>query len=108
MCQFLSEASAVRSHMKGINGSSPQPCYYVVQVENIPRYNMIRAIKVSYLILIDEEKHDGQNLQDKDEQEEDEELWRHKWKVRRQLSHLTPHLSICRKRPQGGIMGICL
>lgn len=41
---------------------------------------MVRVIKVSYLVLIDEEKHDGQDLQEEDEQEEDEELWRHKGK----------------------------
>lgn len=39
---------------------------------------MMGAVKVSYLILVDEEKHDGQNLQEEDEQEEDEELWRQK------------------------------
>lgn len=49
-------------------------------MENITRYNVMRAIKESYLILIDKEKHDGQNLQEEDEQEEDEELWRHKGK----------------------------
>lgn len=48
---------------------------------------------MSYLILIDEEKHDGQNFQHEDEQEEDEELWRHKGR-----SHLIPRLSICRGR----------
>lgn len=36
----------------------------------------MRAIKVPYLVLVDEEKHYGQNLQEKDEQKEDEELWR--------------------------------
>lgn len=80
MSQFISEPSVVISHLKGISGCSPQPCYYLVQVENITRYNVIRAIKESYLILIDKEKHDGQNLQEEDEQEEDEELWRHKGK----------------------------
>ncbi|TNN58839.1 hypothetical protein EYF80_030988 [Liparis tanakae] len=30
----------------------------------------------SYLVSVDEEKHDGQNLQEEDEQEEDEELRR--------------------------------
>jgi len=29
---------------------------------------------VSYLVLVDEEKHDGQDFQKEDEQEEDEEL----------------------------------
>lgn len=50
--------------------------YYGVQVEKIIGYNMMRVIKVSYLVLVDEEQHDGQNFQEKDEQEEDEELWR--------------------------------
>lgn len=65
--------------------------YYLVQVEKITGYN-IRANKVSYLVLVDEEKHDGQNLQEEDEQEEDEELQRHKGKREGQLSHLTHHL----------------
>lgn len=56
---------------------------------------MMSAIKVSYLVLVDEEKHDGQNLQEEDEQEEDEELWRHKGKRE-------DHLSVKRKkRPKG-------
>ena len=29
---------------------------------------------MSYLVLVDEEKHDGQDFQKEDEQEEDEEL----------------------------------
>lgn len=37
-------------------------------------------MKVSYLVLIDEEKHDGQDFQEEDEQEKDEELWRQKGK----------------------------
>ena len=35
---------------------------------------------MSYLVLVDEEKHDGQNFQEEDKQEEDEELWRHNGK----------------------------
>lgn len=80
MSHFISEPSVVISHLKVVNGCSPQTCYYYVQVENITRYNVMRAIKESYLILIDKEKHDGQNLQEEDEQEEDEELWRQKGK----------------------------
>lgn len=45
-------------HMKGYSTAT----YYLVQLEKITRYNVMRAIKVSYLVLIDEEKHDGQNL----------------------------------------------
>lgn len=50
------------------------------------------AIQASYLILVDEEKHDGQNLQEEDEQEQNEELWRHKGKRRRRLSDWRHHL----------------
>lgn len=50
------------------------------------------AIQASYLILVDEEKHDGQNLQEEDEQEQNEELWRHKGKRRRRLSNWRHHL----------------
>lgn len=49
------------------------------------------AIEVSYLILVDEEKHDGQNLQEKDEQEQNEELWRHRKKSRGRLSDRRYH-----------------
>lgn len=63
----------------------------------------MRAIKVSYLVLVDEEKHDGQNLQEEDDQEQEEELWRHKGKRKGQLSDLIHRLSGRRKRP-----GICL
>lgn len=46
---------------------------------------------MSYLVLVDEEKHNGQNLQEEDEQEEDEELWTHKGK-REELFN-TPFIS---------------
>lgn len=62
--------------MKGFNVAT----HHLVQIAKITGYNMVRVIKVSYLVLIDEEKHDGQDLQEEDEQEEDEELWRHKGK----------------------------
>lgn len=62
-------------HMNGFSTAS----YYLVQLDKITGRST-RAIKASYLILVDEEKHDGQNLQEEDEQEEDEELWRHKGK----------------------------
>lgn len=65
------------------------------------RIHTMRAIKVSYLVLVDEEKHDGQNLQEEDDQEQEEELWRHKGKRKGQLSDLIHHLSGRRKRPQG-------
>lgn len=53
--------------------------FYLGQVEKNHRItHMMRAIAVSYLVLVDEEKHDGQNLQEEDEQEEDEELWGHR------------------------------
>lgn len=65
------------------------------------RIHTMRAIKVSYLVLVDEEKHDGQNLQEEDDQEQEEELWRHKRKRKGQLSDLIHHLSGRRKRPQG-------
>lgn len=42
------------------------------------KYNMMRVIAATYLILVDEEKHDRQNFQEEDEQEQDKELWRHK------------------------------
>lgn len=48
-------------------------------------YHTVIVIKVSYLVLVDEEKHDGQNLQEEDEQEQNEELWRHKGKRKGQL-----------------------
>lgn len=62
--------------MKGFNAAT----YHLVLLEKITGYNMMRTIKVSYLVLVDEEKHDGQNLQEEDEQEEDKELWKHKGK----------------------------
>lgn len=42
------------------------------------KYNTMRVIVATYLILVDEEKHDRQNFQEEDEQEQDKELWRHK------------------------------
>lgn len=47
---------------------------------------MMALVLVSYLILVDKEQHDGQNLQEENEQEEDKELWKHK---ERRQSHLT-------------------
>lgn len=41
----------------------------------------VRVIRVSYLILVYEEKHDGDNFQEKDKQEKDEELWRNERKT---------------------------
>lgn len=35
----------------------------------------IKGFQASYLILVDEEEHDEQNLQEEDKQEQDEELW---------------------------------
>lgn len=67
---------------------------------------MIKTIEMSYLILVDEEKHDGQNLQEEDEQEEDEELRRRNGK--RKLSYfLTPFIGV-RQKTTRGIMGIFL
>lgn len=57
--------------MRPINWTPQQ-----VQAKKITGYYMIKTIEMSYLILVDEEKHDGQNLQEEDEQEEDEELRR--------------------------------
>lgn len=50
------------------------------QIISCSEKHMIRAIKMSYLVLVDEEQHDGQNLQEEDDEKEDEELWRHKGK----------------------------
>lgn len=62
----------------------------------------MRAIKASYLILVDEEKHDGQNLQEEDEQEEDEELWRHNREKASESFTVTPPVCMCRRGPQAG------
>lgn len=51
-------------------------------------------IKVSYLVLVDEEKHDRQDLQEENEQEEDEKLWRHK-------EEREDHLSVKREKATG-------
>ncbi len=68
----------------------------------------MRDLERSYLVLVDEEKHDGQDLQEEDEQEEDEELWRHKGEERGQLSYLIHHLSVGRERPQGKNICLCM
>lgn len=60
---------------------------------------------MSYLVLVDEEKHDGQNFQEEDEQEEDEELWRHKEK-REELFN-TPFIRE-EETTTGKIISICL
>ena len=83
-----------------IKGFSTAICY-LVRLEKITAHNTMKAIKVSYLVLVDEEKHDGQNLQEEDKQEEDEELWETQREERGQLSYLIHHLSARRKGPQG-------
>lgn len=40
----------------------------------IRRYQTSRLFQASYLVLVDEEEHDEQNLQEEDKQEQDEEL----------------------------------
>lgn len=37
-------------------------------------YQTSRVLQASYLVLVDEEEHDEQNLQEEDKQEQDEEL----------------------------------
>lgn len=65
---------------------SQQPLTNSVSWEYYRIHHTVIAIKVPYLVLVDEEKHDGQNLQEEDEQEQNEELWRHKGKRKGQLS----------------------
>lgn len=65
---------------------------------------MMKTIHAPYLILVDEEQHDGQDLQEEDEQEEDEELQKYKRKGRGVIFNI-----ICQRgggRPQGEIIGL--
>lgn len=55
-------------------GMSPVT-YYLLQPERTRIiYQTSRVFQASYLILVDEEEHDEQNLQEEDKQEQDEEL----------------------------------
>lgn len=83
------------------NKTKQQPLTNSVSWKYYRIHHTAIAVKVSYLVLVDEEEHDGQNLQEEDEQEQNEELRRHKGKKRGQLSDWIQHLSGRRRRPRG-------
>lgn len=69
------EASPACERLASLAAGMSPVTYYLLQPER-PHiiYQTSRVFQASYLILVDEEEHDEQNLQEEDKQEQDEEL----------------------------------
>lgn len=69
------EASPACERLASLAAGMSPVTYYLLQPERPSIiYQTSRVFQASYLILVDEEEHDEQNLQEEDKQEQDEEL----------------------------------